>query len=169
MKYTWQQALAAVFCSGVIFFLISIFRIREYIINSIPRNLKLAVSAGIGLFLGIIALEESKIEVASPTTLVTLGDLRNPAAVLCLFGLVLITALNYRRVVGGTVIGIFAVAVIGIPMGHNGVVSVPPSLKPTFLQLDFSRLGELSFAVVIFSFLFVDVFDNAGTPSLPTL
>jgi AGZA family xanthine/uracil permease-like MFS transporter len=169
MKYTWQQALAAVFCSGVIFFLISIFRIPEYIINSIPRNLKLAVSAGIGLFLGIIALEESKIEVASPTTLVTLGDLRNPAAVLCLFGLVLITALNYRRVVGGTVIGIFAVAVIGIPMGHNGVVSVPPSLKPTFLQLDFSRLGELSFAVVIFSFLFVDVFDNAGTPSLPTL
>jgi len=166
MKYTWQQALAAVFCSGVIFFLISIFRIREYIINSIPRNLKLAISAGIGLFLGIIALEESKIVVASPTTLVTLGDLRNPAAVLCLFGLVLITALNYRRVVGGTVIGIFAVAAIGIPMGlatYNGAVSVPPSLKPTFLQLDFSRLGELSFAVVIFSFLFVDVFDNAGT------
>jgi adenine/guanine/hypoxanthine permease len=166
MKYTWQQALAAVFCSGVIFFLISIFRIREYIINSIPRNLKLAISAGIGLFLGIIALEESKIVVASPTTLVTLGDLRNPAAVLCLFGLVLITALNYRRVVGGTVIGIFAVAAIGIPMGlatYNGVVSVPPSLKPTFLQLDFSRLGELSLAVVIFSFLFVDVFDNAGT------
>jgi adenine/guanine/hypoxanthine permease len=166
MKYTWQQALAAVFCSGVIFFLISIFRIREYIINSIPRNLKLAISAGIGLLLGIIALEESKIVVASPTTLVTLGDLRNPAAVLCLFGLVLITALNYRRVVGGTVIGIFAVAAIGIPMGlatYNGVVSVPPSLKPTFLQLDFSRLGELSLAVVIFSFLFVDVFDNAGT------
>ena len=166
MKYTWQQALAAVFCSSVIFFLISIFRIREYIINSIPRNLKLAISAGIGLFLGIIALEESKIVVASPTTLVTLGDLRNPAAVLCLFGLVLITALNYRRVVGGTVIGIFAVAAIGIPMGlatYNGAVSVPPSLKPTFLQLDFSRLGELSFAVVIFSFLFVDVFDNAGT------
>ena len=126
MKYTWQQALAAVFCSGVIFFLISIFRIREYIISSIPRNLKLAISAGIGLFLGIIALEELKIVVASPTTLVTLGDLRNPAAVLCLFGLVLITALNYRRVVGGTVIGIFAVAAIGTPMGlatYNGVVA----------------------------------------------
>jgi AGZA family xanthine/uracil permease-like MFS transporter len=166
MKYSWQQALAAVFCSGVIFFLISIFRIREYIINSIPRNLKLAISAGIGLFLGIIALEESKIVVASPATLVTLGDLRNPPAVLCLLGLVLITALNYRRVVGGTVIGIFAVTAIGIPLGlatYNGVVSAPPSLKPTLLQLDFSRLGELSFAVVIFSFLFVDVFDNAGT------
>ena len=87
MKYTWQQALAAVFCSGVIFFLISVFRIREYIINSIPRNLKFAISAGVGLFLGIIALEESKIVVASPATLVTLGDLRNPAAILCLVGL----------------------------------------------------------------------------------
>jgi hypothetical protein len=84
MKYSWQQALAAVFCSSVIFFFISIFRIREYIINAIPRNLKLAISAGVGLFLGIIALEEAKIVVASPATLVTLGDLRNPAAVLLL-------------------------------------------------------------------------------------
>src|ERR1700687_3641217 len=117
MKYTWQQALAAVFCSGVIFFFISVFRIREYIINAIPRNLKLAISAGVGLFLGIVALEESKIVVASPATLVTLGDLRNPVALLCLLGLVLITALNYRRVIAGTLIGILAVAVIGIPLG----------------------------------------------------
>ncbi len=117
MKYTWQQALAAVFCSGVIFFLISIFRIREYIINSIPKNLKLAISAGVGLFLGIIALEESKIVVASPATLVTLGDLRNPVPILCLLGLVLITALNYRRIVGGTLIGILIVTLIGIPLG----------------------------------------------------
>ena len=75
-KYTWQQALAAVFCSGVLFFLISIFRIREYVINAIPKNLKLAISAGVGLFLGIIALEEAKIVVAHPATLVTLGDLK---------------------------------------------------------------------------------------------
>jgi AGZA family xanthine/uracil permease-like MFS transporter len=166
MKYTWQQALAAVFCSGVIFFLISIFRVREYIINSIPKNLKLAISAGVGLFLGIIALEEAKIVVASPATLVTLGDLRNPAAILCLLGLVLITALNYRRIVGGTLIGILIVAALGIPLGlakFSGVVSAPPSLAPTFLQLDFSRVTEGSFLIVIFSFLFVDVFDNAGT------
>ena len=166
MKYTWQQALAAVFCSGVIFFFISIFRIREYIINAIPRNLKLAISAGVGLFLGIIALEEAKIVVASPATLVTLGDLRNPAAALCLFGLVLIAALNYRRIAGGTLIGILAVTAIGIPLGlanYSGVVSAPPSLSPTLLQLDFSRLHEPSFLIVIFSFLFVDVFDNAGT------
>ncbi len=166
MKYTWQQALAAVFCSGVIFFLISIFRIREYIINSIPKNLKLAISAGVGLFLGIIALEESKIVVASPATLVTLGDLRNPVAILCLLGLVLITALNHRRIVGGTLIGILIVTAIGIPLGlakFSGIVSAPPSLAPTFLQLDFSRIAEGSFLIVIFSFLFVDVFDNAGT------
>jgi len=166
MKYTWQQALAAVFCSGVIFFLISIFRIREYIINSIPRNLKLAISAGVGLFLGIIALEESKIVVGSPATLVTLGDLHNPVAILCLLGLVLITALNYRKIIGGTLIGILIVTVIGLPLGlasYSGIVSAPPSLKPTLFQLDFSRLFDVSFMIVIFSFLFVDVFDNAGT------
>ena len=166
MKYTWQQALAAVFCSGVIFLLISIFRIREYIINSIPRNLKLAISAGVGLFLGIIALEEAKIVVASPATLVTLGDLRNPVPLLCLLGLVLITALNYRRVIGGTLIGILIVTVIGIPLGlahYGGIVSAPPSLQPTLFQLDFSRIAEGSFLIVILSFLFVDVFDNAGT------
>src|SRR6187431_3549116 len=85
-KYSWQQALAAVFCSGVLFFLISVFRIREYIINSIPRNLKFAISAGVGLFLGIIALEEAKIVVANPATLVTLGDLKQWPAILCLAG-----------------------------------------------------------------------------------
>jgi adenine/guanine/hypoxanthine permease len=166
MKFTWQQALAAVFCSGVIFFFISVFRIREYIINSIPRNLKLATSAGVGLFLGIIALEEAKIVVASPATLVTLGDLREPAAALCLLGLVLITALNYRKVAGGTLIGILIVTAIGIPFGlatYTGIAAPPPSLKPTLLQLDFSRIGEVSFIIVVFSFLFVDVFDNAGT------
>src|SRR5499433_26641 len=83
-KYSWQQALAAVFCSGVLFFLISVFRIREYIINSIPKNMKLAISAGVGLFLGIIALEQAKIVVAHPVTLVTLGNLKDPAAILCL-------------------------------------------------------------------------------------
>ena len=112
-KYTWQQALAGVFCSGVLFFLISIFRIREYVINSIPKNLKLAISAGVGLFLGIIALEEAKIVVAHPATLVTLGDLKQWPAILCLLGFVLIVALNYRKIIGGTVIGILIVTAIG--------------------------------------------------------
>src|SRR5258706_13698546 len=130
-KYSWQQALATVFCSGVLFFLISIFRIREWIINAIPKNLKLAISAGVGLFLAIIALEEAKIVVAHPAPLVTPGDLKQPAAAPCLLGFVLIVALNARRVIGGTLIGILVVTAIGLYPGlvhYDGVVSMPPSL-----------------------------------------
>ncbi|HWM82488.1 MAG TPA: NCS2 family permease [Pseudolabrys sp.] len=165
-KFTWQQALAAVFCSGVLFFLISVFRLRQYVIESIPTNLKFAVSAGVGLFLAIIALEEAKIVVDHPATLVTLGNLTNPTAILALAGFVLIAALNHRRIIGGTLIGILVVAVIGLPLGlatFSGVVSMPPSLAPTLLQMDFSRMWELSFIIVVFAILFVDVFDNAGT------
>lgn len=165
-KYTWQQALAAVFLSGVLFFLISVFRIRQYVIDAIPHNLKLAVSAGVGLFLGIIALEEAKVIVAHPATLVTLGDLKNPVALLMLLGFALIAGLNYRKIVGGTLIGILAVTLIGLPFGlakYSGIMSMPPSLAPTLLQMDFSRVFELTFLIVVFSILFVDVFDNAGT------
>ena len=165
-KYTWQQALAAVFCSGVLFFLISVFRIRQFVIDSIPQNLKLAVSAGVGLFLGIIALEEAKVVVAHPATLVTLGDMTNPSAILMLLGFVLIAGLNYRRIMGGALIGILVATAIGLPFGlaqFTGIISIPPSIAPTFLQLDFSRTGELTFLIVVFSILFVDVFDNAGT------
>jgi AGZA family xanthine/uracil permease-like MFS transporter len=165
-KFTWQQALAAVFCSGVLFFLISVFKLRQYVIESIPTNLKLAVSAGVGLFLAIIALEEAKLVVAHPATLVTLGDMKNPATLLALLGFVLIVALNYRRVIGGTLVGILIVTFAGLPFGlakFTGVVSMPPSLAPTFLQLDFSRLFDLTFLIVVFAILFVDVFDNAGT------
>jgi AGZA family xanthine/uracil permease-like MFS transporter len=167
-KYTWQQALAAVFCSGVIFFALSIFRLREYVIDAIPRNLKFAISAGVGLFLAIIALEQAKIVVASPATLVTAGPLgvAHPAPMLCLLGFALIVAMNARNIKGGTLIGILAVSLLGLPLGlttFNGVVSLPPSLAPTLFQLDFSRATELTFIIVVFSFLFIDVFDNAGT------
>ena len=165
-KYTWQQALAAVFCSGVIFFLISVFRIRQYVIESIPHNLKLAVAAGVGLFLGIIALEEAKVVVAHPATLVTLGDLRHWEPILMLLGFVIIAALNYRRVMGGTLIGILVVTLIGLPLGlthFTGIVSMPPSIAPTLFKLDFSRVAEGTFLIVILSILFIDVFDNAGT------
>src|ERR671939_60504 len=104
-QYSWQQALAAVFCSGALFFLLSVFRIREYVINSIPKTLKLAISAGVGLFLGIIALEEAKIVTANPATLVTLGDLKQWPAILCLAGFIVIIALNYRNIAGATLIG----------------------------------------------------------------
>jgi adenine/guanine/hypoxanthine permease len=165
-KYSWQQGLAAVFCSGVLFLVLSVFRIREYVINAIPKNLKLAISAGVGLFLGIIALEQAKIVVASPATLVTLGDLTQWPAILCLAGFVLMVALTSRRVVGGILIGVLVVSVAGIPLGlatYSGIVSMPPALGPTLLQLDFSRVFELTFLIVVLSFLIIDVFDNAGT------
>jgi adenine/guanine/hypoxanthine permease len=165
-KYTWQQALAGVFCSGLIFLAISILRIREYVINAIPKNLKLAISAGVGLFLGIIALENAKIVIANKETLVELGNLTQWPAILCLLGFVLIAVLNARKIIGGTLIGILVVSLIGIPLGltnFTGIVAPPPSIAPTLLQLDFSRLFEPTFLIVIFSFLIVDVFDNAGT------
>lgn len=165
-KYSWQQALGAVFLSGVLFFLLSVTGLREYIINQIPRNLKYAIGAGVGLFLGIIALENAGIIVDHPATLVTLGHLNVPAPLLCLFGFILIVALHARKIHGATLIGILAVGIIGLPLGlsnFTGIVSMPPSLAPTFLQLDFSRTFELSFLVVVFSILMIDVFDNAGT------
>lgn len=165
-KYTWQQALAAVFCSGVLFFLISIFKIREYVIDAIPHNMKMAVAAGIGLFLAIIGLQSAGIVTDHPATLITLGSLTQPAAILALFGFVLIAALNYRKILGGTLIGIIVIAVIGIPFGlstFGGVVSMPPSIAPTFFQMDFSRAAELTFLIAVFSLLFVDLFDTAGT------
>ena len=165
-KYTWQQALAAVFCSGVLFFLISVFRIRQYVIDAIPQNLKLAVSAGVGLFLGIIALEEAKVVVAHPATLVTLGDLTNPQPVLMLLGFVLIAGLNHRQILGGTLIGILVVTAIGLPFGlaqFTGIISMPPSIAPHFCNSISRASAELTFIIVVFSILFVDVFDNAGT------
>jgi AGZA family xanthine/uracil permease-like MFS transporter len=165
-KYTWQQALAFVFVSGVLAVIITATRLREYVINSIPHNLKLAVSAGIGLFLGIIALHGSGVVVADKATLVTLGDVTKWPAILALAGFVLIVVLNSRKVLGGTLIGIMAVTLLGIPLGivnYTGVASLPPSLAPTFVQLDFSRVLEHTALVVIFSLLFVDLFDTAGT------
>jgi AGZA family xanthine/uracil permease-like MFS transporter len=165
-KYTFQQALAFVFISGVLFLIVSVTGLREYVINAIPKTLKLAVSAGIGLFLGIIALQGAGIVVDHPATLITLGKLTAPAAVLCLVGFVIIVALNSRNVIGGTLIGILIAAFIGIPLGlaeFKGVVSLPPSIAPTFLQLDFSRVFEATAIVVIFTLFFIDMFDTAGT------
>jgi AGZA family xanthine/uracil permease-like MFS transporter len=165
-KYTWQQALGFVFVSGVLALIITATRLREYIIRSIPQNLKLAVSAGVGFFLLIIAMETSGLVVDHQATLVTMGDLKKPPAILAIFGFVLILVLNHYKILGGTLIGILAVTLIGIPLGlvqFTGVVSLPPSLAPTFLQLDFSRVFEITAILVIFSLLFVDLFDTAGT------
>lgn len=165
-QYTWQQALAAVFLSGLLFVAISLSGLRQWIIDAIPHTLKIAVSAGIGLFLGIIALQSAGIVVSHPATLVTLGNLKAPAAILALIGFVLIAALNFRGVVGATLIGILVVAAIGVPLGlakFGGIVSLPPSIAPTLFAMDFSRMFEATFLIVVITMLFVDLFDTAGT------
>jgi AGZA family xanthine/uracil permease-like MFS transporter len=164
--YTWQQALAAVFLSGVLFVILSVLPVREAVINAIPRSLKLAVSAGIGFFLGIIALKNAGIVVANPATFVALGDLFRWPSLLCLVGFVLMVALSQRRVLGATIIGILAVSLAGLPLGltsYAGIVALPPSPAPTLFALDFSRMFELPFLVAVLSLLFVDLFDTAGT------
>lgn len=166
MGHTWQVALGAVFISAVLFFLLSIFRIREWIVNSIPLPLRSAIAAGIGLFLALIALNNAGIVVDNPATLVGLGDLKKPAPVLAALGFFLIVALEAMKIRGAVLIGILAVTVASILMGVTpfaGVVSMPPSLAPTFLQLDIAGALDVGLVSVIFAFLFVDLFDNSGT------
>ena len=166
MGYTWQIALGAVFLSAVIFFALSIFKIREWIIASIPLPLRAGIAAGIGLFLALIALEGAGIVVDNPATLVGLGDLTKPGPLLALLGFFIIVALEARRVTGAVLIGILVVTFISMGIGltpFGGVFSAPPSIAPTFMQLDISGAFNVGLVSVIFAFLFVDVFDNTGT------
>ncbi len=166
MGYSWQVALGAVFISGFLFFMLSIFRIREWIINSIPMPLRSAIAAGIGLFLALIALKSAGIVVDNPATLVGAGDMTQPGPLLAALGFMLIVALAYRRVTGAVMIGILAITGISLLFGltqATGFVSAPPSLAPTFLELDIRGALDVGLVAVIFAFLFVDLFDTSGT------
>ena len=164
--HAWQTALGAVFISGVVFVVLSVTPVRAWLINSIPRNLKLGISAGIGLFIGLIALRNAGIVTGDPATLLTLGDLSAFGPVAAIFGLVLITALTVRGIAGAVILGILATTIVGWISGNaefQGLVSLPPSLGPVFLQLDISAALNFSMVTVILTFLLVDVFDTAGT------
>ena len=166
MGHTWQVALGAVFISATLFFILSVFRIREWIINSIPLPLRSAISAGIGLFLALVALKEAGLVIANPATLVGLGDLTSPGPLLAILGFFLIVALEAKRVTGAVMIGILVVTGIAIAIGITpfaGILSMPPSIAPTFLQLDIMGALDVGMISVIFAFLFVDLFDNTGT------
>ncbi|MGI9222103.1 MAG: NCS2 family permease, partial [Woeseiaceae bacterium] len=166
MGHNWQTALGAVFISGVIFVVLSVLPVREWLINAIPRNLKLGMAAGIGLFLGFIALKNAGIVVDHPATLVALGDLLRFEAVACIAGFVVIAALSARKVRGAVVIGILGAAMLGWLTGNvefNGFVALPPSPTPVLMQLDIAAALQLSMVTVILSMLIVDVFDTAGT------
>ncbi len=166
MGHSWQVALGCVFISGVIFFIISVLPIREWIVNAIPMSLKMAIAGGIGLFLALIALKNSGIVVAHPATLVTHGDLRSFPVVMATLGFFLIVALERRRVMGGVIIGILVVTIIAIAAGQQkfaGIFDTPPSLAPVFLQMDLAGAFSVGLVTVVFAFLFVDLFDNTGT------
>ncbi|WP_237680838.1 NCS2 family permease [[Erwinia] mediterraneensis] len=166
MGYSWQIALGAVFLSAVIFFVLSIFKIREWIIASIPLPLRAGIAAGIGLFLALIALEGAGIVVDNPATLVGIGDLTQPGPLLAMLGFIIIVVLEARRVTGAVLIGILLVTFISMGIGLSpfaGVFSAPPSIAPTLMQLDIAGAFNVGLVSVIFAFLFVDVFDNTGT------
>ncbi|CAJ0786934.1 Adenine permease AdeP [Ralstonia condita] len=166
MGFTWQAALGAVFISGCLFLLVSVFRIREMIVNGIPHSIRVAITAGIGLFLGIVSLRGAGLVVGNPATLVSLGDVHQPSVILAVIGFFLIVALDHLRVKGAILIGILAVTAASFFFAGNtfhGVVSMPPSLTPTLLQLDI--MGALSVGIlnVVLVFFLVELFDATGT------
>lgn len=166
MGYTWQVALGAVFLSGCCFLFLSLFKIREWIINSIPLPMRKGIGAGIGLFLALIALKNAGIVVDNPATLVSLGDMTALPAILASLGFFLVIALMHYKVKGGVMIAILIITVLGIIFGdvqYTGILSMPPSIAPTFLQMDIAGAFNVGMISIVFAFLFVDLFDTSGT------
>ncbi|HEY4133585.1 MAG TPA: NCS2 family permease [Alphaproteobacteria bacterium] len=166
MKQPWQVAMGAVFLSGLLALAFSLTGLREWIINSIPKALKLGIGAGIGLFLAIIGLRNAGVVVDNPATLVGLGDVGSPAVLLATLGFVLMVVLDRMRVPGAIVIGILGISLVGWFVGaapFEGVVGPVPSIAPTFLQLDVGGVFSAGLISVVMALLFVDFFDTAGT------
>ncbi len=168
MGHTWQFAITAVFLEGIIFLILTAFNIRELIVNAIPLPLKHAVSAGIGLFIAFIGLQNAGIIVNNDAVLVGLGDMGSPAVLIAMGGVVLIGVLLALNVKGALLIGIFAATIVGLPFGvthmrEGTLVDVPPSLAPIFWKFDFANLFSFDMLIVLFTFLFVDMFDTVGT------
>ena len=164
---SWQTALGAVFCSGVLMLILSVLPVREWVVNAIPRSQKLAIAAGIGFFLIIIGLRNAGVVVGSEATLVTLGNLTQWPVVLAALGFVGIVALEQRRLPGAVLICILALSMAGWVAGQSpqpeSVLAAPPSLAPTFLQLDIAAAFEVGLVAIVFAFLMVDLFDTSGT------
>jgi AGZA family xanthine/uracil permease-like MFS transporter len=168
MGYSWQFALTAVFLEGIIFLILTAFNIRELIINAIPMSMKHAVSAGIGLFIAFIGLQGAGVIVNNDAVLVGLGDMGSPGVLIALFGVLLIGILLALKVKGALLIGIFAATIAGIPFGvtqlpEGHLISLPPSIEPIFFKFDFHQILTIDMLIVLFTFLFVDMFDTVGT------
>src|SRR5574344_74417 len=165
LGHTWQFALTAILIEGLIFIILTLTNVREAIVNAIPATLKNAIGAGIGLFIAFIGLENAGIIVNSDATLVTL-DITSNKALLCVIGLIITGVMVIMKVKGAMLIGIILTAIIGIPMGEthfNGVVSQAPSIAPIFCQFEWTHIFTLDMVIVVFTFLFIDMFDTIGT------
>ena len=166
MGYSWQVGLGAVFLSGVLFVIISVTRLRRWMLNSIPMNLRLAMGCGVGLFIGFIGLQNGGLVVANPATILTLGDLTRPEPMLAAVGFLLIAGLGVRAVPGAIMLGILGMTVVGLLTGlvsYQGLVSAPPDMAATFLQLDIAGALDMAMISVVAAFLFVNLFDTTGT------
>lgn len=175
MNIPWQVALAAIFIEGILFILLTLTKVRESVVNGIPMSLKHGISAGIGLFIAFIGFQNAGLVVDNPATLVAQAGLKNNLpAILTLIGLVIIGALESKKVRGAILWGILATTVIAIPLGiaplPASIVSLPPSIMPIFMKMDFSLIGldftnpnVVNFWIVVFTFFFVDFFDTIGT------
>ena len=166
MGYSWQFALTAVFIEGLIFIALTLTGLRQKIVDCMPLLLRRSISPGIGLFIAFIGLKDAGIVAPSPSTLVTLGDLHNPAVLLACFGIILSAILLIRKVTGALLIGILVTALVGIPLGITNitsVVSAPPSLAPVFCQFEWDNIFGLDMLVCVLTLLFIDMFDTIGT------
>ena len=166
MGHTWQMALTAIFLEGILFILLTVTNVRKLIVDAIPLSLKRAIGAGIGLYIAFIGLKSAGIIVSSEATSVTLGSFSEPTAILAIIGLILTSVLVILKVRGGMLIGIIITTLIGIPMGvtnYSGIVSTPPSIAPIFCQFEWAHIFSWDMLAIVFTFLFIDMFDTIGT------
>lgn len=167
LKFSWKTALAASLIEGLIFLVLNVFRVRQYIIDSVPQTLKYAISIGIGFFISFIGLQDAGIIVKSDGTLVTLANLKSPTVLLAVLGVLFIAVLYNRNIKGSFVIGMIVIYIVGIVFGvakaPSGIVSLPPSVAPVFMQFDFKSAMVIGIVPVILTMLFIDIFDSIGT------
>ena len=166
MGYSWEVALGAVFIAGILFFIMSITKLRSWMISSIPFNLRIAMGAGVGLFIGLIGLKNGGIIVSNQATLLSLGSFSNIETFLAAIGFLAISILSVRKIPGAIIIGILITTFIGLFLGlieFNGLVSLPPEIAPTFMKLDILGALNIGMITIIMSFLFVNLFDTTGT------
>jgi AGZA family xanthine/uracil permease-like MFS transporter len=168
MGYPWETALTAVFIEGILFVIMSFFNIREAIIKSIPINLKYAISVGIGLFIAFNGLRNAGVIVGDPSTLLKIGNTKDPGVLLALAGIIITGMLLFFRVRSALILGMLIITMIGIPFGithlpEGSLVTAPPSIRSTFMVFDFNSFLRPDLIMVVFTFLFVDVFDTVGT------